>query len=697
MGTDDLRPLAQPAARTTVKAVCPHDCPDTCAMEIDVENGVAVAVRGGDMPFTDNTLCTKVAKYLDRTYSPDRVLTPLRRVGPKGPGQGTWERISWDDALDTIAAKFGAIAADDPQGILPYSYAGTMGMISYASMDRRFFHRLGASLLERTICSSAGSAGIALTLGGSVGMDPEQVEDAKLIVIWGANPVVSNLHFWSRCQEAKRRGAKLVCIDPWRNQTAEKCHQWIPVMPGTDAAFALAVMHVIIGEKLHDADYVAQHTLGFEALQGRVAEWPPERAAAICGVDADVITAFAREYATAKPAAIRINYGMQRHHGGGMAVRTVTCLPALVGAWRDRSGGILLGTSGFYGLDHDALERPDLIRGNPRKVNMCSVGDALLEADPPIRAVYVYNSNPVAVAPDSAKVARGFAREDLFTVVHDIFLTDTCDYADIVLPSTTQLEQFDVHKSYGHLYVLANSPAIAPVGESKANAEVFRLLAKRMGFEEACFDDSDETVARQALGKSHPNMAGIDWDSLKEKGWQRLSVPENWAPFANGGFPTPSGKCEFYSETAKALGFDPLPTYTPPIENPVSNPVLAGNYPLAMISPPARHFLNSTFANLPFALALDREPKLDIHPDDAAARGIAAGDLVKVFNDRGALTIKARVTANARPGVVVAQSIWWKKLSPGGCNANEVTSQALTDMGRGATFYDCLVQVAKAG
>jgi len=692
LGTDDLRPLS----RKTVKAVCPHDCPDTCAMDITVENGTAVAVRGGDMPFTESALCTKVARYLDRVYAPDRVLHPLRRVGPKGPGQGRWERIGWDEAIDTITSRFRAIAAEDPQGILPYSYAGTMGLVSYASMDRRFFHRLGASLLERTICSSAGSAGIALTLGGSVGMDPEQVTDAKLIVIWGSNPIVSNLHFWTRCQEAKRRGAKLISIDPWRNATAQKCHQWIGIMPGTDAAFALAVMHVIVKEGRHDAEYVAKHTLGFDALRERIAEWPPERAAAVCGVDAEVIVAFAREYASAKPAAIRINYGLQRHYGGGMAVRTVTCLPALTGAWREPAGGILLGTSGFYGLDHNALERPDLIRGDPRKINMCAVGDALLEADPPVRAVYVYNSNPVAVAPDSAKVAKGFAREDLFTVVHDVFLTDTCDYADIVLPATTQLEQFDVHKSYGHLYVLANNPAIAPQGESKPNAEVFRLLAKGMGFTEPCFSDDDETIARQALGLKHPNMEGISWDSLKEKGWQRLAVPQRWAPFAEGNFPTPSGKCEFYSERAKLMGLDPLPTYTPPIENPQSNPDLARRYPLAMISPPARHFLNTTFANLAFARAVDKDPRLEIHPDDATARGIADGETVRVYNDRGSLQLVARVTPDARAGVVVAQSIWWKKLSPDGRNANEVTSQALTDIGRGATFYDCLVEVGRA-
>ena len=648
------------------------------------------------MPFTGGVLCTKVARYLERTYAPDRVLHPLRRVGAKGPGQGEWKRVSWDEALEEISERFRDIAANDPQGILPYSYAGTMGLVSYASMDRRFFHRLGASLLERTICSSAGTAGIALTLGASVGMDPENVVDAKLIVIWGSNPVVSNLHFWTRCQEAKRRGAKLVCIDPWRNQTAQKCHQWIPVMPGTDAAFALAVMHVIIGEGLEDREYIDAHTLGFDQLADRVSEWTPERAAGVCGVDADTIRAFAREYAMTRPAAIRINYGLQRHHGGAMAVRTLSCLPALTGAWRDPAGGILLGTSGFYAMDQAALERPDLIRGNPRKINMSALGDALLDSDPPVRAMYVYNANPAAIAPDSNKVTAGLMRPDLFTVVHDVFLTDTCDYADIVLPATTQLEQFDIHKSYGHLYVLANNPAIAPLGEAKPNAEVFRLLAKRMGFEDECFDDDDETVARQALRRDHPHMQGIDWETLKASGWQRLNVPQRWAPFAQGGFPTPSGKCEFYSERAGQLGVDPLPAYTPPVENPVSNPALAARYPLAFLSPPGRHFLNSTFANMGFARDVDGEPRLEMHPDDAARRNIADGAAVRIFNERGSLSLKARVTGDARPGVVVAQSIWWRKLAPDGNNANVLTSQALTDLGGGATFYDCLVEVTAA-
>ncbi|HEX8010468.1 MAG TPA: molybdopterin oxidoreductase family protein [Casimicrobiaceae bacterium] len=696
-------PLDRPAASlgptpsAVVRGACPHDCPDTCALLVTVHNGRAIKIEGApDHPTTRGTLCTKVARYLERTYSGERLLHPLRRAGPKGSRR--FERITWDEALDTIAARFKAIAAsgDGPQAIVPYSYAGTMGLLQYGSMDRRFFHKLGASLLDRTICATAGKAGYVATIGALIGTDLEQFENAKLILIWGSNPVVSNLHLWSRVQEAKRRGAKLVAIDPYCSLTAQKCHRHLALLPGTDAALALGVMHVLIAEDLLDHDYIARYTLGFDALKARLAEYPPQRAAAITGLAVDDIVALARDYGTIKPAVIRLNYGMQRHAGGGMAIRTAACLPALVGAWRDPAGGALLSSSGAYPIDNKALERPDLIWNHPRTINMSTIGDALLEAkDPPLRAIYVYNSNPVAVAPESAKVVAGFSREDLFCVVHDIFLTDTADYADIVLPATTQLEHLDVHSSYGHLYVLANNPAIAPVGEAKPNTEVFRRLAQRMGFDEPCFRESDEDIARHAFAATHPRAQGLDWDRLKVEGWQRLAVPAPFAPFAQGNFPTPSGKCEFYSETLARRGVDPLPTYTPPRESVASNPALARRYPLAMISPPARNALNSSFVNLPVFAEREPTPRLEMHPDDAALRGIATGDRVRVFNDRGALVLTAEVTRRARPGVVVALSIWWRKLSPDGTNANMVTGQALTDLGRAATFYDCLVQVAR--
>ena len=664
-------------------------------MLVTVEDGVATKIQGDpSMPFTDGTLCTKVAYYLERTYSPDRLLYPMRRVAPKGKGQ--FERITWDAALDEIAARLKALAAENPETILPCSYAGTMGMVQYSSMDRRFFHKLGASLLDRTLCSTAGKFGLKATLGGSVGMDPERFDESKLILLWGANPIVSNLHLWSRVQEAKRRGAKVIAIDPYRSLSAEKCSQHIALLPGTDGALALGMMQVLIAEGMLDRDYIAKHTVGFEALAQRVKRYTPHWAAQTCGITREEVVQLAREYGGIRPAAIRLNYGMQRHTGGGIAARTIACLPALVGAWRDAAGGIVLSTADFYGFDHAALERADLLAGRrPRVINQSQLGDALTTAQPPVRAMIVYNNNPVAVCPESDKVIAGFSRDDLFTVVMDHFQTDTADYADIVLPATTQLEHYDVHKSYGHLYVLANNPAIAPVGESLPNSEVFRRLAARMGFDEPCFRDSDEDICRTALASSKEAMRGIEWNALKKAGWQKLGLPERFTPFAAGGFPTASGKCEFYSEWLQEQGVDPLPFYNPPVEAPGADTELARKYPLAFISPPARHFLNSSFANLARFRQFEREPHLDMHRSDAERRGIRDGDLVRIFNDRGGYTLRARVNGKPRPGVVVAPSVWWKKYSRDGGNANNVTSQRTTDLGGGATFYDCLVEVQK--
>ena len=666
-------------------------------MLVTVKDGVAIKVQGDPLhPFTDGSLCTKVAHYPERTYAPDRLKHPLRRVGPKGRGE--FRRIRWDEALEEIAARLKALAAENPETILPLSYAGTMGLVQYMSMDRRFFNKLGASQLDRTLCSSAGKAGIKVTLGGSYGMDPEHYVDSKLIVIWGSNPIASNLHFWSRAQEAKRRGAKLVAIDPYRSLTAEKCTQRIALLPGTDGALALGMMNVLVAEGLIDREYIEKYTLGFEKLAERLPRYTPEWTATTCGITVEEVVRLARDYGTMKPAAIRLNYGMQRHSGGGIAARTIACLPALTGAWRDPAGGILLTTADNYHFDHAALERPDLMPAKrPRVFNHSKLGDALTAAEPPVRALIVYNNNPVAVCPDSRKVIEGFTREDLFCVVMDSFLTDTADYADIVLPATTQLEHTDIHKSYGHLYVLANNPAIEPVGESLANSEVFRRLAARMGFEEACFRDSDEDIARQAIGSGHANLAGMDWESLKQNGWQRLALPEKFAPFACGNFHTPSGKCEFYSESLKAQGIDPLPFYNPPAELPSSNPQLAKKYPLSFLSPPVRNFLNSSFANMARFRDAEGEPSLELHAADAAQRGIADGDTVRVFNDRGSFTLRARVNGKPRRGVVVAPSVWWKKFSRDRRNANDLTSQRTADLGGAATFYDCLVEVERAG
>ncbi len=669
-----------------VRAVCPHDCPDTCAMLVEVdENGRAVRVKGDSAnPYTHGGLCVKVAHYEKRTYHPDRLLYPMKRTGRKG--EGRFERISWDEALDTIAANLSSIAKENPESILPYSYAGTMGLLQGGSMDRRFFHRIGASLLDRTICSTAGMFGMRYTVGASVGTNPETVDQAKYILIWGSNIITSNIHLWRYILKARSQGAKIVTIDPLLTRTGERSDEHIAIMPGTDGALALAMMHIIIRDGLQDQDYIDRYTLGFEHLQKRVLEYPPSRVSEITGLPESTIERLTHEYATNSPAFIRVNYGLQRHAGGGMAVRNIYCLPALIGSWRHPGGGAILSTSGFFKYNYPALERPDMIQGAPRTINMSQFGEALTNADPPVRAVVVYNSNPAAVAPNQQRILTGLKREDLFTVVLEHFQTDTADYADVLLPATTQLEHLDLHRSYGHTYSMLNTPAIEPLGESKPNTEIFRLLAGRMGLADSCFSDSDEELVKQALN----GLNNVRLDELKERGWASLNVGA--APFAEGNFPTPSGKCEFYSERLKDL--DPLPVYIPPREDRLSNPKLAGRFPLVLISPPAHHFLNSTFANL--FHQKEFEPKLEIHPTDAEKRNICEGAPVEVFNDRGSFLARAVITKRTRSGVLSAPSIWWNKLAPGGRNANSTTSEELTDIGAGATFYDNLVEVRLA-
>jgi anaerobic selenocysteine-containing dehydrogenase len=671
-----------------VRGACPHDCPDTCALLTTVENGVAVRVQGNPAHAqTGGVLCAKVSKYPERTYHAERILTPLKRSGPKGSGQFT--PVGWDEALSDIAARLGAIAARDPQAIQPYSYAGTMGLVQGESMDRRFFHRLGASLLDRTICATAGGEGLVHTLGSKVGMRVEFFAEAKLILIWGSNSIGSNLHFWRHAQQAKRDGAKLVCIDPRKSETAEKCQEHIQLLPGTDAALALALMHELIVHDWLDHDYIARHTVGWEKLRERALQWPPERAAQVCGVPVEQIRQLARDYGSTKPAAIRMNYGVQRVHGGANAVRAIACLPALTGAWRHRAGGVLLSSSGSFPVDRAALQRPDLLAGRaPRTINMVTIGDDLLRTSseafgPQIEALIVYNSNPVAVAPESGKVVQGFAREDLFTVVLEHFQTDTADYADYILPATTQLEHWDVHLAYGHTDVLLNEPAVAPLGQARSNAHIFRDLAAHMGFTEPCFADSDEDLCRQAYG------AQVDFNQLLAQGFAPLGGPD--APFAEGEFPTPSGRCEFFSERLAAQGLDGLPNHVPNHETFGTS----AHHPLAMITPPARNFLNSTFVNVPSLQGLEKRPLLEIHPEDAAARGIQEGSVVRIFNDRGSYRCHASVSERARPGVVNGLGIWWRKLGLDGHNVNQLTSQALTDLGRGPTFYDCLVEVVR--
>ena len=676
-----------------IRGACPHDCPDTCALKITVQAGRVIKVAGDpDHPPTHGALCTKVSRYPERTYHAERVLTPLKRSGPKGLGQ--FVAVSWEAALTDIAARLQAIAARDPEAILPYSYAGTMGLLQGESIAARFFHKLGASLLDRTICSSAGGEALAATYGGKLGMHLEHYADSRLILIWGSNSIASNLHFWTFAQQAKRAGAKLICIDPRRTETADKCHQHIALLPGTDGALALGLMHELIVNGWLDEDYIARHVDGFDALRPEALAWPPARVALVCGISADEVRGLARDYAQTQPAAIRLNYGMQRCHGGGNAVRLIALLPCLTGAWRQRGGGLLLSASGWFkqARDDAALQRPDLLAAvhgpgrGPRTLNMSTIGDDLLrqtspEFGPKIEALIVYNSNPVAVAPESPKVVAGFQREDLFTVVLEHFLTDTADHADYVLPATTQLEHLDVHTSYGHTYVLINHPAVAPLGQAKPNTQIFRELAARMGFAEPCFTDSDEQLARQAVPR-------LDFEQLSQQGWVKLDLPE--LPFADGGFATPNGRAQ-----AEVPGLG-VPDFVPPYESTQSAPALAQRYPLAMISPPARHFLNSSFVNVKSLRSIEGEPLVELHPDDAQARGISDGVMVRVYNDRGSYLCKATVGARARQGVVNGLGVWWRKLGAAGTNVNELTSQRLTDIGRGPTFYDCLVEVARA-
>jgi anaerobic selenocysteine-containing dehydrogenase len=675
-------------------SVCALDCPDACSLLVTVDDRKATRLRGNPAhPVTRGFLCGKVARYLEREYAPARLLHPLRRTGAKG--EGRFARVSWDEALDEIAARLKAAAAEfGPEAILPYSYAGTMGLLNGSGMDRRFFHRLGASRLDRTICSAAGTAGLNEALGFRYGTEPEQFRHARLILAWGANVLGTNVHLWPFIVEARRNGAKLYTIDPYRNRTGAAADKHFFINPGSDTALALGMMHVIVGEGLHDAAYVARHTTGFEELAARVKEYPPERAAALTGIPKDEIVALAREYATTRPAAIRLNYGVQRSQRGAMAVRAIALLPALTGSWKEVGGGLQLSTSQAFHLNRNGLERPDLqwraLGREARIVNMASLGHALTElADPPVKAIVVYNSNPAAIAPNRNVVRRGFLRPDLFTVVLEQFQNDTADCADFVLPATTFLEHTDLYLAYGHYYLQLARPAVAAPGEAKSNVEIFRLLAGRMGFDDPCFQDSEDDMIRMLLASDHPFVAGITLEELEREHFVRLHVTSNgdaFLPFANGGFGTPSGKCEFQAHSL---------AYMPPAESRFGDEALRARFPLELISPKHDDSMNSTFGNRPgndFATSV-----LHLDVSDAAARGISAGDQVRVFNQRGSCLLRAEVDGTVRPGVVCAPSVRWAKSAPDRQNVNALTSERLSDMGGGPTFYSCLVQVEKSG
>jgi anaerobic selenocysteine-containing dehydrogenase len=681
-----------------IRAVCPHDCPDTCSMLVTVEDGKAVRIAGErEHPFTQGFLCTKVAKYLERTYHDGRLLYPQIRVGAKG--EGKFRRATWDEAIGLIAQRLqSVIASDGPEAVLPYSYAGTMGLIQGEAMASRFFRRIGASQLARTICSSAGSEALNLVYGTRMGTDPETVGEAKLIILWGTNTLTSNPHLWPFIRQAKEKGATTICIDPLRTRTAVACDEHIPIRPGTDAALALGIMHVLFRDGLQDSQYLDEMTVGWQELRERVLrDYSPARVAKICRLPVETVERLAHLYGTTRPTFIRLNYGLQRHAGGGSAVRAIAILPAITGAWDDVGGGCQLSSSGTFGINFAKAERRD-IPYKSRTINMSSIGDALTEIDnPPVKALIVYNSNPASVAPDRQKVLRGFRRDDLFTVVIEHFQTDTADYADVLLPATTQLEHEDLHRAYGHLYVMYNARAIEPLGEALPNSEIFRRLAAAMQLDSPELKASDEEMMRDALEGTNATISGITLEALRERGWMRLNIPSPHLPYSRGAkVPTPSGKIEISTDRASAFGVRRVPEYIAPYESEERDPQLAKTFPLALISPPAHSFLNSSFVNVASLRRAAGKPTLEIHADDAAPRGINAGERVTIFNKRGAFSAEAVISDRVRPGVVSAPSVWWGKLTDDGTNANETTSQALTDIGAGATFYDNLVEVRTA-
>jgi len=706
------------SSQKTVLAACPHDCPDTCSMLVTVENDRVVKVRGNpEHPFTDGRLCVKVNHYEERVHHPDRVLYPLKRNGPKGSGQFT--RISWPAAMEEIATRWKQIVKDHgATAIVPYSYLGTEGILNGLNVGDPFFNKLGATISERTFCDSAACTGYMMTVGPTPGTDPESFVHSRYIILWACNTISTNLHHWPFLAEAQKRGAKIVVVDPVKTRTARQADWHIPIKPGTDGALALAMINLVITEGLVDKDYVEKYTVGYEELVERAKDYTPEKVAGITGIPAEDIRKLAREYATTRPSVIRIGVAVERHSGGGQTVRALTCLPALVGAWRDVGGGILQLPIWAFPVKWDGLMRPDWIKPGTRVLNQWKLGAALtgeLKLDPPIKSLFVYNANPMVVAPEQEKVVAGLVRDDLFTVVSEHFVTDTASYADIVLPATTQMEQHEIMFSWGHFYLSLNQRAISPRGEAVPNTELFRRLAAAMGFDDPHFKRTDEQMALEALDWSSPALAGISMEQLHRDGFARLKVgtPDTYAPHAQGNFPTPSGKVELKASMAAGGNFvlplfrqgsnefqdggpvDPLPAFLPPQESTASNPALAAKYPLNILTPKNHAFLNSGYANIARQLGHAGEQSVMMHPSDARARGIAEGELVEVFNDRGRFQAEAQVTDEVRPGVVVSPLGYWASASAGARSVNVVNGSRYADMGRAPTFSDTLVEVRR--
>ncbi|RAK17151.1 anaerobic selenocysteine-containing dehydrogenase [Anoxybacillus vitaminiphilus] len=665
-------------------SVCSLDCPDQCGLLVHKQDGKIVKIQGDpNHPVTKGNICNKVRNMTERIYDPKRLKYPMKRMGAKG--EGKFERISWDEAIETIAAKWKElIETEGPESILPYSFYGNMGRLSAEGMDRRFFHRLGASLLDRTICSSAGSEGLKYTMGGGFGIDPENTIHSKLIIFWGINAVSTNMHQIVLAQKTRKNGAKIICIDVHKNQTGQFADWFIPILPGTDAALALGMMHILFAENMVDDDFLKKYTVGHEELREHVVQYDPITVSGITGIPVEDIYKLARLYGQTTPSFIRIGNGLQHHDNGGMCIRTIACLPALTGQWLVKGGGAIKSNSGYLALNTMSLQRPDLLQNkHTRVINMNLLGQALLELDPPIKSIFVYSTNPAVVAPDSNKVRKGLAREDLFVIVHDLFLTETAKYADIVLPATSSFENTDLYTSYWHHYVQIQQPVIERYGESKSNVEVFQLLAKKMGFEDPCLYETEEEMISQALNNpNNPYLKGIDYETLVEKYYIKANVK----PLFPGKLLTPSGKIELYSKKMEQDGYPPLPTYTPLVND--------GDFPFLFVPGPNHNFLNTTFSNNEKHVSLEKEPCLHMNVKDALSKDIKDGEKVRVWNNRGECILKVSVGENVLPGVVVTQGLWAD--SPGAKRLiNSLTPDRVADMGGGATFFSGRVDVEK--
>ena len=711
-------PNSAGSGQKTVLGACPHDCPDTCSMLITVENDRVVKVRGNpDQPFTDGRLCVKVNQYEERIYHADRVLYPLKRTGPKGSGQ--FARITWQAAMDEIASRWKQIIKEHgPTSLLPYSYLGTEGILNGLNAGDAFFNKLGSTISERTFCDSGACTAYIMTVGPTPGTDPESFVHSRYIILWACNTISTNLHHWPFLAEAQKRGAKIVVIDPVKTRTARQADWHIAIKPGTDGALAMAMINVVTTEGLVDKEYVEKYTVGYEELVERAKEYTPEKAASITGIPAEDIRKLARDYATTRPSVIRIGVAVERHSGGGQTVRALTCLPALVGAWRDVGGGILQLPIWAFPVKWDALMRPDWIKPGTRVLNQWKLGAAItgeLKLEPPIKSLFVYNANPMVVAPEQEKIIKGLLREDLFTVVSEQFITDTAKYADIVLPATTQMEQHDIMFSWGHFYLSLNQQAISPREEAVPNTELFRRLAEAMGIDDPQFQRDDEQMAMESLDWSNPALDGITMEQLKRDGFARLKVgtPDTYAPHAQGNFPTPSGKVELKASMAAGGNFvlplfrqgsnefqdgspvDPLPNFIPPQESADTNKALAAKYPLNILTPKNHAFLNSGYANIARQLGHAGEQYVMIHPSDARPRGIADGERIEVFNERGRYQAEAQVSDEVRQGVIVSPLGYWPSASQGARSVNAVNGSRYADLGRAPTFSDTLVEVRR--